>query len=74
MQLVVSCDLLYASKLVITPETIAPQPEKVTLQFAHLLSKLKFTFTNAFTNANTSIKVKNITITDAPGEGVIALN
>lgn len=74
LQLVVSCDLLYASKLVITPETIAPQPEKVTLQFAHLLSKLKFTFTNAFTNANTSIKVKNITITDAPGEGVIALN
>lgn len=69
-----TCDLLYASKLVITPETIAPQPEKVTLQFAHLLSKLKFTFTNAFTNANTSIKVKNITITDAPGEGVIALN
>lgn len=69
-----TCDLLYASKLVITPETIAPQPDKVTLQFAHLLSKLKFTFTNAFTNANTSIKVKNITITDAPGEGVIALN
>lgn len=69
-----TCDLLYASKKVITPETIAPQPEKVTLQFAHLLSKLKFTFTNAFTNANTSIKVKNITITDAPGEGVIALN
>ena len=69
-----TCDLLYASKQVITPETIAPQPEKVTLQFAHLLSKLKFTFTNAFTNANTSIKVKNITITDAPGEGVIALN
>ena len=45
-----TCDLIYAAKNVNTDAVIADNPDKVHLQFAHLLSKLKFTFTNLFTN------------------------
>ena len=69
-----SCDLLYAAKNVNTDAVISDNPEKVKLQFAHLLSKLKFTFVNEFTNTNAHLAVKNVVITDAPGAGTIALN
>ena len=68
-----TCDLLYAEKHVETPEVMGTMP-KVHLQFAHLLAKLKFTFVNNFTNTNAHLAVKNVVITDAPGEGSIALN
>ena len=68
-----TCDLLYAEKHVKTPEVMGTMP-KVHLQFAHLLAKLKFTFVNNFTNKNARLAVKNVVITDAPGEGSIALN
>ena len=69
-----SCDLLYAAKNVNTDAVISDNPEKVKLQFAHLLSKLKFTFVNEFTNANAHLAVKGVKISDAPGAGSIALN
>lgn len=69
-----TCDLIYAAKNVDTDAVIADNPDKVHLQFAHLLSKLKFTFTNLFTNENAHLAVKNIVITDAPKVGNIALN
>ena len=69
-----TCDLIYAAKNVNTDAVIADNPDKVHLQFAHLLSKLKFTFTNLFTNENAHLAVKNIVITDAPKVGNIALN
>ena len=69
-----SCDLLYAAKNVNTDSVISDNPEKVKLQFAHLLSKLKFTFVNEFTNANAHLAVKGVKISDAPGAGSIALN
>ena len=68
-----TCDLLYAEKHVETPEVMGTMP-KVHLQFAHLLAKLKFTFVNNFTNTNAHLAVKNVVITNAPGEGSIALN
>ena len=68
-----TCDLLYAEKHVKTPEVMGTMPP-VHLQFAHLLAKLKFTFVNNFTNKNAHLAVKNVVITDAPGEGSIALN
>ncbi len=69
-----SCDLLYTEKEIFSDEAFVNAPQKVSLQFGHLLSKLKFSFTNRFTNENSYIVVKNITITDAPKLGEIALN
>lgn len=69
-----SCDLLYTEKEIFSDEAFVNAPQKVSLQFGHLLSKLKFSFTNCFTNENSYIVVKNITITDAPKLGEIALN
>ena len=68
-----TCDLLYAEQKVKTPEVLGAMP-KVQLQFAHLLAKLKFTFVNSFTNANAHLAVKNVVITNAPGQATIALN
>ena len=68
-----TCDLLYAEKHVKTPEVMGTM-SPVHLQFAHLLAKLKFTFVNNFTNTNAHLAVKNVVITNAPGEGSIALN
>jgi hypothetical protein len=68
-----SVDLLYAAKSVTTSnDVISVDPGKVQLQFSHLLSKVKFTFTNGFTTENTTLKVENITMT-APSEGKINL-
>lgn len=69
-----SCDLLYTEKEIFSDEAFVNAPQKVSLQFGHMLSKLKFSFTNCFTNENSYIVVKNITITDAPKLGEIALN
>lgn len=67
-------DLLYASEYVTTGKEYPYHEEKVTMQFMHLLSKIKFTFKNGFTNENASLAVKNIVITDAPAEGNIDVN
>ena len=68
-----SMDLIYASKSVTTSsDVIAVDPGKVHLQFAHLLSKVKFTFTNGFTTENTKLTVTDITMT-APKAGSINL-
>lgn len=40
----------------------------------HLLSKIKFTFTNGFPNENTSLEVTDIKITNAPAKGSVAVN
>ena len=66
-------DLIYTSKTVTTgADVVNNDPGKVHLQFAHLLSKIKFTFTNGFPNENTKLVVKNITM-KAPKKGVIDL-
>ena len=55
-------DLLYAEKSLSTDED-ATNEDKVHLQFAHMLSKVKFTFVNALP---TDIAIKNIKIHNAP--------
>lgn len=69
-------DLLYASKHVSTVgvDVFNNPPAPVELKFMHLLSKIKFTFTNGFPNENTSLKVTDIKITNAPAKGSIDVN
>ena len=66
-------DLLYTATTVDTyGKTINSEYEKVGLIFNHLLSKVKFSFTNGFTAPNYWIKVTNIEMT-APASGTIDL-
>ena len=56
-------DLLYAAKMLSTKGLEAgeaPEGGVVKLQFNHMLSKVKFTFTNGFDNENAKIDVKNV--------------
>ena len=64
-------DLLYAYK---TATGRVSVNEKVKFTFRHLLSKVKFSFVNAYNADGTSIKVKNIKITNAYANASIALN
>ena len=45
----------------------------IELQFAHLLSKVKFTFKNGFANPNNYVVVRDITM-DVPAQGDLTLN
>lgn len=58
-------DLLYAYKTASTPATITAAPAKVAFEFNHLLSRVKFNFTNAMGNDNTKLKITSVKITDA---------
>ena len=56
-------DLLYASTSVSTPDIdtlLAEGMDTVKFTFSHLLSKLKFTFTNGFSTDNVTMKVSEI--------------
>lgn len=64
-------DLLYSAVgPIAAPAEGATSAEKVTFAFNHMLSKVKFTFTNGFANDNAYIDVKEITMT-APKSGKI---
>ena len=63
-------DILYAEKFV---ESAANDQEAVELQFAHLLSKVKFSFKNGFANDNNYVQVENIEMT-VPAEGKVVLS
>ena len=56
-------DLIYAAETRTTGATIDAQPAAVKFTFNHLLSKVKFSFTNGFKNENASIAVSNIVMT-----------
>ena len=71
-------DLLYAEA---TAEGLAgsgdaenPANAKVGFNFRHVLSKVKFSFENAYNASNTTIRVKDVKITDAYASGVATLN
>lgn len=55
-------DLLYAAQQAVDAPALG-QAKTVMLTFNHLLSKVKFTFTNGFTNNNAKIDVKNVRMT-----------
>ena len=64
-------DLIYAANVESAPALGTAQT--VYFTFSHLLSKVKFTFTNGFTNENMYIDVKNVRIVNAPKAGSINL-
>lgn len=66
-----SVDLIYAEKVVYASEINPSAPEKVKLQFAHLLSRVKFSFKYNFPNELTTVAVKNIKINNSPANGAI---
>lgn len=66
-------DLLYAATTVTTPAEITAQPDAVKFAFNHLLSKVKFTFTNGFRTDNMSVIVSDVKMT-APKSGSIDLD
>lgn len=67
-------DLLYASKEdVAAPAQGAQTADKVTFAFDHILSKIKFAFTNGIENENAYIVVKGIRL-EVPAQGTIELN
>ena len=68
-------DLLYAAEAVSTEGLEvgqAPEDGVVKFQFSHLLSKVKFSFTNGFDNDNAYIDVKNVKMV-APSKATIDL-
>lgn len=65
-------DVLYAEDDVTTPTTIPDNPEEVELTFNHLLSKIKFTFTNGLVNENSSMVVSNVKMV-VPANGTVDL-
>ena len=67
-------DLLFAFAQKTTPASITAAPEAVAFTFNHLLSRVKFSFTNGFGEGqNIELKVSNVHVTDAYAEGTIAL-
>lgn len=62
-------DLLYATPVEREITTITTQPDAVAFTFSHILSKVKFTFTNKMPNANTKIIVKDIKISNTALKG-----
>ena len=65
-------DFLYAEYEVKTPEAFTTAPDAVKFQFNHLLSKVKFTFENAFANNNNTIVITDVQMT-APAKATIDL-
>ena len=68
-------DLLYATYSVTTPDmaTLVSGYDPVPLQFIHLLSKVQFSFKNAFTSENYTINVTDIKMS-VPKAGSLDLN
>ena len=65
-------DLIYAANKEVAPALGEAKTVKFT--FSHLLSKVKFTFTNGFTNPNMYIDVKDVRIVNAPAQANVVLN
>lgn len=65
-------DLLYAQPAQI--EGKVSENEKVSFSFRHALSKVKFSFTNAYNATNATIKVKNIKITNSYKTGTASFD
>ena len=67
-------DLLFASHGRTTADKLTAAPEKVAFTFNHMLSRVKFTFTNGFhQGSNVTLKVTDVTITNAHAEGTLAV-
>ncbi len=58
-------DLIYAFSGVRTDSPLMYAPDKVAFTFNHLLSRVKFNFTNLMGNDLTTLTIKNVAITNA---------
>lgn len=69
-------DLLFAYvKPAATPAQINVQPDAVGFTFNHMLSRVRFTFTNGFgAGSNIKLEVKDVTITDAYASAELAVD
>ena len=71
-------DLLYAEATAVglagSGDAENPANAKVGFNFRHVLSKVKFTFTNLYNASNATIRVENIRIMDTYNSGVATLN
>ena len=68
-----STDVVYAEQTVVADEAYVDDPDKVQLTFAHLLSKIKFSFAHNFQNELTTINVTDVQINNSPANGTIDL-
>ncbi|MBR4871192.1 MAG: fimbrillin family protein [Alistipes sp.] len=66
-------DLLYSAVGPVAAPALG-ESEVVEFTFSHLLSKIKFTFKNGFSNKNAYLDVKNIRINDVPANANVVLN
>lgn len=67
-------DLLFATANKTTAATLTATPGKVGFTFDHVLSRVRFTFTNGFTSGgNIKLLVTDVHITDAYKEGKMAV-
>jgi hypothetical protein len=68
-------DLLFAYvKPAATPAQINTKPDAVGFTFNHMLSRVRFTFTNGFgAGSNIKLEVKDVTITDAYASAELAV-
>lgn len=67
-------DLLFATATKTTDTTLTASPGKVGFTFDHVLSRVRFTFTNGFTSGgNIKLLVTDVHITDAYAEGKMAV-
>ena len=67
-------DFLFASQEYTTGTSITTAPGAVAFTFSHMLSRVKFTFTNGFAaGSNIDLKVTDVTITNAHKVGKIAI-
>lgn len=67
-------DLVYAYAERTTDATISSKPHPVAFTFNHMLSRVKFTITNGFTDgSNIELDITNLTITDAHANGTLAV-
>ncbi len=68
-------DLLFAYvEPAATPEQITTKPDAVGFTFNHMLSRVRFTFTNGFgAGSNITLQVKDVTITDAYASADLAV-
>ena len=66
-------DLLYSAVGPVAAPALG-ESKVVEFTFSHLLSKIKFTFKNGFSNENAYLDIKNIRINDVPANANVVLN
>ena len=67
-------DVVYAYQTKTTADKLTAKPEAVKFTFKHILSKVAFSFTNTFTDGNTTLKVYNVQINNTAKTGKMKID